>query len=59
MDSQQRDNFEYFLRYGVEEQDWLRYRLVVASGVGVLVRARCLGLVCCRGEMVSSGAVGC
>ncbi|KAI3432735.1 hypothetical protein D9Q98_004276 [Chlorella vulgaris] len=36
VDSQQRDNFEYFLRYGVEEQDWLRYRLVVASGVGVL-----------------------
>jgi hypothetical protein len=40
-DSEQQANLDYFLKHGVEAQDWLRYRIVIASGAGVLVGGTC------------------
>lgn len=38
-DGEEQRNLDYFLKHGVEEQPaWLTYRIVVASGPGVLVR---------------------
>ncbi|KAL4452719.1 hypothetical protein ABPG75_008381 [Micractinium tetrahymenae] len=35
-DAEQQRNFEHFMRSGVEEQSWLSYRIVLASGTGIL-----------------------
>lgn len=40
-DAEQQRNFEHFMRSGVEEQGgWLSYRIIVASGAGILPAGR-------------------
>ena len=37
VDSEQQRSLAYFLAHGVEQHSWLTYRIVIASGPGVLV----------------------
>lgn len=41
-DPEQQRNLDFFLKHGVEASSWLTYRIVVASGPGILVRPLCL-----------------
>lgn len=44
-DAEEQRNFDHFLKHGVEEQAGLSFRILVASGAGILVRFGCQHLL--------------